>query len=125
MWFGAGRGARHAVIVLVGSGVGAAVVTDGTSYRGATSSAGEWGHTTVVYGGRQCRCGARGCLEAYVGAEGILDRYRQAAPGGRPVPGADEESATRGADRRRPTARAPPRRSWTRPPDISARASPT
>jgi predicted NBD/HSP70 family sugar kinase len=75
MWFGAARGARHAVVALVGSGVGAAVISDGVPYQGTTSSAGEWGHTTLVYGGRQCRCGARGCLEAYVGAEGILDRY--------------------------------------------------
>ncbi len=80
MWFGAGRGARHAVIALVGSGVGAAVVADGSSYRGSRSSAGEWGHTTIVYGGRRCRCGARGCLEAYVGAEAILDRYRAGQP---------------------------------------------
>jgi predicted NBD/HSP70 family sugar kinase len=92
MWFGAGRGARHAVIALVGSGVGAAVMTNGVSYRGASSSAGEWGHTTIVYGGRACRCGANGCLEAYVGAEGVLDRWRQARRG-RKVPGADEESA--------------------------------
>jgi predicted NBD/HSP70 family sugar kinase len=91
MWFGAGRGARHAVIALIGSGVGAAVITDGTTYRGSTSSAGEWGHTTIVYGGRLCRCGSRGCLEAYVGAEGILDRYRKAR-GGREVPGDDEQS---------------------------------
>jgi predicted NBD/HSP70 family sugar kinase len=92
MWFGAGRGARHAVIALIGSGVGAAVVTNGSTYRGATSSAGEWGHTTLVYDGRPCRCGSRGCLEAYVGAEGVLDRYRQARRG-RAVPGADEASA--------------------------------
>src|SRR6266536_4708221 len=91
MWFGAGRGARHAVIVLVGSGVGAAVINEGTTYRGVSSSAGEWGHTTIMYGGRECRCGARGCLEAYVGAEGIIDRYRRAR-GGRPVPGDDEVS---------------------------------
>lgn len=91
MWFGAGRGSRHAVFALVGSGVGAAVVTNGVMYRGSSSSAGEWGHTTLVYGGRACRCGARGCLEAYVGAEGILDRYREARHG-REVPGADEES---------------------------------
>ncbi|SIR82852.1 ROK family transcriptional regulator [Micromonospora avicenniae] len=91
MWFGAGKGARHAVFALVGSGVGAAVVAGGATYRGASSSAGEWGHTTLVYGGRQCRCGARGCLEAYVGAEAIIDRYREAR-GGRPVPGEDEES---------------------------------
>jgi predicted NBD/HSP70 family sugar kinase len=92
MWFGAGRGAQHAVIALVGSGVGASVVAGGASYRGARSSAGEWGHTTIVYGGRLCRCGARGCLEAYVGAEGILDRYREANRG-RAAGGVDEESA--------------------------------
>ncbi|MEV4467707.1 ROK family transcriptional regulator [Micromonospora echinofusca] len=91
MWFGVGRGARHAVFALVGSGVGAAVVTDGVMYRGASSSAGEWGHTTLRYGGRPCRCGAHGCLEAYVGAAAVLDRYREAR-GGRPVPGGDEES---------------------------------
>ncbi|NUT33347.1 MAG: ROK family protein [Hamadaea sp.] len=92
MWFGAGRGAQHAVIALVGSGVGAAVVAGGASYRGARSSAGEWGHTTIVYGGRRCRCGARGCLEAYVGAEGILDRFRETNRG-RAAQGIDEESA--------------------------------
>ena len=91
MWFGAGKGARQAVFALLGSGVGAAVVTDGFTYRGASSSAGEWGHTTLVYGGRTCRCGARGCLEAYLGAGAIIDRYRTARRG-HPVPGADEES---------------------------------
>ncbi|MEV6913012.1 ROK family protein [Amycolatopsis sp. NPDC051071] len=91
MWFGAGRGARHAVIVLIGSGVGAAVVTDGTTYRGSTSSAGEWGHTTIVYGGQECRCGSRGCLESYVGAEGVLARYRKAR-GGKPAAGEDEQT---------------------------------
>ncbi|MER7278819.1 ROK family transcriptional regulator [Dactylosporangium sp. NPDC000244] len=90
MWFGAGRGHRHAVFALLGSGVGASVVTGGTTYRGASSSAGEWGHTTLVYGGRPCRCGSAGCLEAYAGAEAILERYRERS--GRPAPGRDEES---------------------------------
>jgi predicted NBD/HSP70 family sugar kinase len=92
MWFGAGRGAQHAVIALVGSGVGAAVVAGGASYRGSRSSAGEWGHTTIAYGGRLCRCGARGCLEAYVGASGILDRFREANRG-RGLSNMDEEQA--------------------------------
>jgi predicted NBD/HSP70 family sugar kinase len=85
MWFGAGRGARHAVIALVGAGVGAAVITGGRAYRGNNSSAAEWGHTVVSYGGRACRCGTRGCLEAYVGAGGILDRYHQARAKRRPA----------------------------------------
>ncbi|QUF07876.1 ROK family transcriptional regulator [Actinosynnema pretiosum subsp. pretiosum] len=76
MWFGAGRGSRHVVVALLASGVGAAVVADGAVQRGSTSSAGEWGHTTVVHGGRRCRCGAHGCLEAYVGAGAVLERYR-------------------------------------------------
>lgn len=87
LWFGAGRGAQHAVICLIGSGVGASIIARGTTHRGSTSSAGEWGHTTVMVGGRTCRCGARGCLEAYAGAGAILDRY------GSPLPGTDQESA--------------------------------
>ena len=87
LWFGAGRGTQHAVVCLIGSGVGASIIAHGSTQRGSTSSAGEWGHTTVVVGGRTCRCGARGCLEAYVGAEAILDRY------GSPLPGTDQESA--------------------------------
>ncbi|GAA4629818.1 ROK family transcriptional regulator [Actinoallomurus vinaceus] len=87
MWFGAGRGAQHAVVCLIGSGVGASVIAHGRTHRGSTSSAGEWGHTTIMVGGRECRCGAQGCLEAYVGAEAILDRYTGA------LPGQDEESA--------------------------------
>jgi predicted NBD/HSP70 family sugar kinase len=94
MWFGAGRGARHAVIALLGSGVGAAVITNGSTYRGASSSAGEWGHTVVHYGGRPCRCGSLGCLEAYVGAEAILDRYRRALRRQQP-PAADQQAAIR------------------------------
>ncbi|HEY6311260.1 MAG TPA: ROK family protein [Streptosporangiaceae bacterium] len=73
-WFGAGRGARNAAVVLIGSGVGASLISGGSTYQGATSSAAEWGHTTIVVGGRRCRCGSAGCLEAYVGAEAILDR---------------------------------------------------
>jgi predicted NBD/HSP70 family sugar kinase len=74
MWFGAGRGTQHAVVCLIGSGVGASIITNGHTQRGSSSSAGEWGHTIVAVGGRPCRCGSRGCLEAYAGAGAILDR---------------------------------------------------
>ncbi|HEY2580018.1 MAG TPA: ROK family transcriptional regulator [Streptosporangiaceae bacterium] len=86
LWFGAGRGVRQAVVCLIGSGLGASVISSGSPTPG-TSVAAEWGHTTIQLGGRACRCGAQGCLEAYVGAEAILDRY------GLPLPGEDEESA--------------------------------
>jgi predicted NBD/HSP70 family sugar kinase len=87
LWFGAGQGAQSAVVCLIGSGVGASIIGNGVPGPGTASSPTEWGHTTIVVGGRECRCGSRGCLEAYVGAEAILDRY------GRPLPGDDEESA--------------------------------
>jgi predicted NBD/HSP70 family sugar kinase len=87
MWFGAGRGARDAVVVLLGSGVGACLVTEEMEHGRSV----EWGHLTVRVGGRRCRCGARGCLEAYVGAGALLDRWREG--GGRPPEGTDEETA--------------------------------
>lgn len=87
LWFGAGRGARNAVVVLIGSGVGASLISGGATYQGATSSAAEFGHITVVVGGRKCRCGSTGCLEAYAGAEAILERY------GRPMAADDQELA--------------------------------
>lgn len=92
MWFGAGRGARDAVVVLFGSGVGASLITDG-SPDGATIGAPlEWGHLTVQVRGRRCRCGALGCLEAYTGAESLLARWAERGGGGDAVAG-DEEDA--------------------------------
>ncbi|MCX4672142.1 ROK family transcriptional regulator [Streptomyces sp. NBC_01381] len=87
MWFGAGRGTRNAVVVLFGSGVGACVVTEDAKQGRAV----EWGHLTVRVRGRRCRCGALGCLEAYAGAEALLERWQEA--GGRPPRGSDEEGA--------------------------------
>ncbi len=75
LWFGAARGASDAVVALLGIGVGAAIVTGGRLYRGSRSSAGEWGHTPIVVDGNLCRCGSRGCLEAYVGESAILRRW--------------------------------------------------
>ena len=93
MWFGAGRGARNAVVALLGTGVGASIFADGSLYLGATSSAGEWGHTTSEVGGRVCRCGASGCLEAYVGAGYFGARYAEL--GGSVAVAGDMETTTR------------------------------
>ncbi|HJP73164.1 MAG TPA: ROK family transcriptional regulator [Pseudonocardiaceae bacterium] len=83
MWFGAGRGAQRAVVTLLGIGVGAALMTSDSSPRGGSGLTSEWGHTVVQLDGRLCRCGSQGCLEAYVGADAVLARYREA--GGDPV----------------------------------------
>ena len=71
-WFGAGRGVENLITLVIGTGVGAGLIVNGSLFRGTTNSAGEWGHTTIVVGGRPCRCGNKGCVEAYVGAPGII-----------------------------------------------------
>lgn len=68
------------VALNVGTGVGAGIIYGGQLYRGGNNSAGEWGHTTIVLDGEMCRCGHRGCLEAYIGAPGIIHRLRALAP---------------------------------------------
>ncbi|MET9116940.1 ROK family protein [Streptomyces longwoodensis] len=81
LWCGAARGRGDAVVVNLGTGVGAGLVLGGALHRGVSNSAGEWGHTTIVLDGRPCRCGGRGCVEAYVGASGIMRTLRELSPG--------------------------------------------
>jgi predicted NBD/HSP70 family sugar kinase len=82
LWFGAVRGHGNAVVVNLGTGVGAGLVIGGAVHRGVSNSAGEWGHTTLVLDGRLCHCGNRGCVETYVGAPGIMLNLEELDPGG-------------------------------------------
>ena len=91
MWMGAGRGVNNAVVALWGTGVGAAIFTNGTLYRGPASSAGEWGHTAVVTGGKRCRCGGAGCIEAYVGAGALLEGWSRTGSADIPLSDPDSE----------------------------------
>jgi len=49
-------------------------VIDGKVLHGASDVAGEIGHTTINYGGRKCKCGNYGCLEAYASGPNIAAR---------------------------------------------------
>ncbi len=80
LWFGAGRRLASMVTVNLGTGVGAGIVLEGRILRGATNSAGEWGHSLLALDGRRCRCGRQGCVEAYVGAAGIQQTLAEIAP---------------------------------------------
>jgi predicted NBD/HSP70 family sugar kinase len=75
LWFGDGRGVNRLAVVNLGTGCGVGLAFEGKLYRGATNSAGEWGHTTLDPDGPECRCGSRGCVEAYVGAAAILRQW--------------------------------------------------
>jgi predicted NBD/HSP70 family sugar kinase len=77
LWFASGRETASAVVALFGTDVEASMISGGATVHGGPG-AGGFGHTVLVAGGRPCRCGGKGCLEAYVGAEAILDRFREA-----------------------------------------------
>ena len=75
---GAGRDHDSALFVAIGTGIGAAIVLGEQPYAGARWRAGELGHIVVTPGGRECRCGGRGCLEAEASGTAITSRYAAA-----------------------------------------------
>ncbi|MEU0238768.1 ROK family transcriptional regulator [Nocardiopsis sp. NPDC006198] len=74
---GAGTGAEHVIHLVIGDGVGAGIMMSGRLFRGAGGTAGEIGHIALDPRGQVCRCGNRGCLETFVGANYLLDMLPQ------------------------------------------------
>ncbi|MEM8536716.1 MAG: ROK family protein [Pseudomonadota bacterium] len=66
LWFGAGRSISDFAVVTIENGVGMGLVLDNRVFRGARGMGLELGHTKVQLDGALCRCGQRGCLEAYL-----------------------------------------------------------
>jgi predicted NBD/HSP70 family sugar kinase len=66
LWFGAGRKLSDFAVVTIEHGVGMGFVLNHRIYRGAQGLGMELGHTKVQLDGALCRCGQRGCLEAYI-----------------------------------------------------------
>ena len=81
--FGAGKGCSDFVCIFVGTGVGSCIVKNDRIIYGATGTAGEIGHIIVDLNGRQCACGAHGCLEAYASRSAIETRIEGALKKGR------------------------------------------
>lgn len=81
--FGAGKGCNDFVCIFVGTGVGSAIIKNGQIITGSTGTAGEIGHMIVDLNGRQCACGAHGCLEAYASRSAIEKRIEGALKKGR------------------------------------------
>lgn len=70
--YGLGKTARNFIVITIEQGVGMGIVIDGKLIRGTNGSGAELGHTKVQLDGALCRCGQRGCLEAYVGDYALL-----------------------------------------------------
>ncbi len=73
MVFGNARGMKDFAMITLGTGLGSGIVCNGEMVYGHDGFAGEYGHIAVASRetGRQCGCGRKGCLEAYVSATGI------------------------------------------------------
>lgn len=82
--YGAGRGTNDMVMFTLGTGIGSGVICDGKLVIGSTGAAVELGHQVIVAGGQRCGCGTFGCLEAYCGTYGIVNRALTAIENGRP-----------------------------------------
>ena len=73
IWMGAAKGAKNAVMVTPGTGVGGGVVVNGKVIDGVHGAGGEIGHITVNrHETAVCGCGKRGCLEQYSSATGVV-----------------------------------------------------
>lgn len=93
LWSRPERRLQDFAVVNLGTGVGAGFAIEGRVHRGRTNSAGEWGHTVIVADGRACRCGSRGCVEAYVGVPGVIQTLREIGPES-PILHGDDQTAT-------------------------------
>lgn len=75
---GAAKGAKNAVCITLGTGVGAGLIIDGKIYSGSNFAGAELGHTVIEVGGAQCSCGRKGCFEAYSSATGLIRMTKEA-----------------------------------------------
>ena len=95
--FGQGRGRKNFIYMTVSTGIGSGIIVDGKLLERESYVAGEVGHMTLVPDGARCKCGKKGCLEAYASGTAIArmgkeeySRQKKTAvlkkwTGGRPV----------------------------------------
>jgi glucokinase len=75
---GAAKGAKNAVCITLGTGVGGGIIIDGKIYSGSNFAGAEIGHTVIEVDGAQCSCGRKGCFEAYSSATGLIRMTKEA-----------------------------------------------
>lgn len=82
--FGAGVGAKHVVMLTIGTGVGGAIIVDGHLLRGGFGLAAELGHVPLNGGERLCGCGQTGCIEPYGSGTALLRSAKDLVDSGDP-----------------------------------------
>jgi predicted NBD/HSP70 family sugar kinase len=85
IWFGRlPETANDLIALTVSEGIGTGLVMNGQLVRGSTGVAGEFGHTTIVENGLECRCGNRGCWELYASNSAAIRYYSGTKSNGKP-----------------------------------------
>ncbi len=74
LFYGKGKKLNNFIMITIGTGVGGGIIINKKLFCGETGGAGEIGHMTIDYSGPECRCGNRGCVEAYAGISYIKQR---------------------------------------------------
>ena len=75
---GAAKGAKNAVCITLGTGVGGGIIIDGRIYSGSNFAGAEIGHTVIEVDGPECACGRRGCFEVFSSATGLIRMTKEA-----------------------------------------------
>ena len=75
---GAAKGAKHAVCITLGTGVGGGIIIDGKIYCGSNFGGAEIGHTVIDVNGPMCSCGRKGCFEVFSSATGLIRMTKEA-----------------------------------------------
>lgn len=66
---------KNMVFITIGTGIGGGLIINGCLHRGSHYAAAEIGHTIIKYKGKLCKCGMRGCLEAYASVPNMMQRF--------------------------------------------------
>lgn len=74
---GSAKGAKNAVAITLGTGVGGGIIINGKIYSGSNFAGAELGHMVIVKDGKECGCGRKGCWEAYASATGLINLTKQ------------------------------------------------
>ncbi len=75
---GSAKGAKTAVLITIGTGIGSGIVIDNKIYTGFNFAGAELGHSVIVQNGNECTCGRKGCFETYGSATALINMTKEA-----------------------------------------------
>ncbi len=73
-----GEGVDSFIFMTLGTGVGGGIILNGKVWSGFNGAGAEIGHQTLVFGGKACTCGRKGCLEAYASVTALIEQTKEA-----------------------------------------------